>query len=90
MTPRKATGKINKKKARLGSEEGQGSGGNLEPNFEFNQSNQYLFRDIQGYENFMFLFKNRSLSDCYYSDKATVTFRQPEDDKIIAYITHCN
>lgn len=32
----------------------------------------------------------RQLTDCYYFNNAAVTFRQPEDDKTIAYLNHWN
>jgi hypothetical protein len=87
MAPKVPANKNKKRKSVM--EPGQGSSG-IEPNWELEQTNRYLFRDVAGYENYMFSFRNRSLSDCYYFDKATVTFRPQEDAKIIQYITHLN
>ena len=87
MAPKKGNDPKGKKRGRYG-EIGQGSGTNLEPNWNIHRSNKYLFRDIRAYENFTGLFMHRKLTDCYYFDKASVRIRQPEGDKIIDYLNH--
>ena len=86
MAPKTKAGQKGKKRARIG-EDGQSSGGILEPNWNIHRSNTYLFRDLVAYENFAGLM-HRKLTECYYFDKATVTFDQPENDKIIEYVNH--
>jgi hypothetical protein len=87
MAPKRTAVQKGKKRARVG-EDGQSSGANLEPNWNIHRSNKYLFRDIVAFENFSGLFMHRKLTECYFFDKATVTFDQPEDDNIIEYVNH--
>ena len=88
MAPKKDAVAKGGKKRRVDSEGGQGSGGNLEPNWTIHRSNRYLFRDIVAYENYAGSFINRKITECYRFDKSVVTFSQPEDDKVIAYVNH--
>ena len=86
MAPKRKGQEKGKKRARL--EDGQGSGVNLEPNWNIHWSNKYLFWDLVAYDNYAGLFMHRKLAECYFFDKATVTFDQPEDDKMIEYVNH--
>ena len=88
MAPKRKVQEKSKKKARI--EDGQSSGGNLQPNWNIHRSNTFLFRDLTAYQNFTGLFMNRNLAECYFFDKAMVTFDQPEDDKIIGFVNHWN
>ena len=88
MAPKRKVQEKSKKKARI--EDGQSSGGNLQPNWNIHRSNTFLFRDLTAYQNFTGLFMHRNLAECYFFDKATVTFDQPEDDKIIGFVNHWN
>jgi hypothetical protein len=89
MPPKKVMSQKNKKRARVG-EAGQSSNSVIEPNFELDHDNRYLFRNLEAFENFTGQFQDRDLCECYYFDKATVTFYQREDAKTIEYIQHWN
>jgi len=82
MPPRKIMSQKNKKRARVG-EIGQSSNSVIEPNFELDHDNRYLFRNLEAYENFTGQFEDRDLCECYFFNKATVTFYQREDAKTI-------
>lgn len=88
MAPKKDAVPKGSKKRRVDSEIGQGSRGNIEPNWTIHRSNRYIFRDIVAYENYVGSFRHRKITDCYVFNKAVVTFSQPEDDKIISYVKH--
>ena len=89
MGHRKFFSSKNKKMARFG-EEGQGSNPVIEPNFELHHDNRYLFRNLEAYENFTGQFQDRHLCECYFFNKASVTFHSREDAKTIEYIQHWN
>jgi len=76
-----------KKRARL--EKGQTSANApIVPSWDIEETNKYLFRDMEAYENYVGTFQHRKLAKCYYFDKSTVTFSPREDNKILEYIGH--
>ena len=76
------------RKKRSRNDAGQSSATEIEQDTNIYRSNTYLFRNPIAHTNFMGQFSDRKLSNCYYFNKASVTFSFPEDDKIIGFIRH--
>src|ERR1035438_202357 len=77
-----------KKRTRI--EPGQSSTGHPQPSWVIHCNNTYLFRNAKAHHNFIGQFQSRKLAECYYFDKATVTFSPKEDAKLLQYINHWN